>query len=606
VAFALDESRVPLNTSMQARWADSAETVAEAEAEAPQQRIYSMADWTWLAPEPRVGRLSFELFPPQEELYSEESADAEEIVVQKSTQCGITAWAWRWAARRVDTFGDTGIYIFPTDVHVRDFGDERIEPSIEASEYLRERIPRHYVKHKSLKRIGAGWLHLRGSNSRAGAQSVPAQLLVFDEYDELNQSNREQYERRLSGVRQQGLRPRVRRIGVPSIPGYGIAAQYQRSDRREWHVTCSECGHEQHPSWEDNMRWTMPGADEICRAGHDSFVEPSIVGDVWRACSSCETPLDVSKGTWIATNPGAGTIGYHLHRLIIPLADLKAVVVASRKTSAAELEAFWNNDLGRPYSPAEASLDELTINAAASMGREAMAFYTAGHPTTMGIDVASERALSVRISEQLPDGSRQAIYIGEVDSFQEVAELLERYNVHVAVIDSMPERRSARALAATYPGRVFLCTYDENLKDPWTLDVDRITVTANRTEAIDAMMDSIRQKRNRPLRTPPVGYVDQLKAPKRRTVLDTKGRPRRVYVSTGADDYAHTEVFDMIATELWRLLTGLQTQRDRERTPIPDEQLGFRRLRLDDLDSDDYQPGLGNDDYYPGFDGGGF
>ena len=160
----------------------------------------------------------------------------------------------------------------------------------------------------------------------------------------------------------------------------------------------------------------------------------------------------------------------------------------------------------------------------------------------------------------------------------------------------MPERRQARALAATFPGRVVLCWYDESnpRADAYRLDPKKNVVAVNRTEAIDAMMDSIRQHRKAPPRNPPRRYVDQLRAPKRRTVEDTKGRPKRIYVSTGTagDDYAHAEVYALVASEVWK---GLQRMDAETRAaigePIADEDLGFRRAKLD-VPSDDYDPGL--------------
>jgi hypothetical protein len=50
---------------------------------------------------------------------------------------------------------------------VNEFGDERIEPAIEGSDYLMSRIPAHFVRTKKLKRIGRGWVYFRGAKSRS-------------------------------------------------------------------------------------------------------------------------------------------------------------------------------------------------------------------------------------------------------------------------------------------------------------------------------------------------------------------------------------------------------------------------------------------------------
>ena len=613
---------------LRAHFQESSDAMKAERADAPEE-IRGFREWSVRVPEPQVGSLNLRDFPYQVEWYSEEVARAREVVWQKSTQVGMSTNTWRWGAHRADVFGDTVIYVFPTDTHVRDFGDERIEPSIQGSEYLLSRISAHYVRHKSLKRIGAGWLHLRGSRSTgvkggpgkraASAQSVAAQALVFDEYDDLDPRNVSQYERRISGAKQIGKAPRVRRLGVPTIAGYGIAGIYERSDQRVWKVACSECGHDQQVQWE-NVRWTMPDSDKVHRAGDDEYVDPEIVGETWRACLECEAHLDVRLGRWEAQRPGAPVIGYHVSRLIVHTTDLAQIIINSRKTAPHEVEAFWNNDLGLPYSPAESALDDATLQAACSHGlhpEQLTQGYAGPYPTTMGVDVAGERDITVRISEHMPEGYRRALYIGEVGSFQEVVRLIEVYRVHVAVIDSNPERRSAKAVQAMFPGRVILCEYEANDRPdaetivvktgkPGTaLDGVPLVARCNRTEVIDAMMDGIRGVRNAPLFYPPPRYFSDMKALKRRTVEDSRGRPKRVYVKTADhDDYAHAEVYDEVATHLLQQVQLSHEIAAQAEQPIPDEAIGFKRSQLDVTGDDFDDPmdgGIGGDDYYGGF-----
>jgi hypothetical protein len=96
-------------------------------------------------------------------------------------------------------------------------------------------------------------------------------------------------------------------------------------------------------------------------------------------------------------------------------------------------------------------------------------------------------------------------------------------------------------------------------------------------------MDAIRQVRQIPLRTPPPKWKAQMKALVRRTELDTKGRPVRRYVTTGTDgdDYAHAATYALVATELWRTWIRVQAIREEaEGRHVPDEEQGFRRVRL--------------------------
>ena len=570
--------------------------------------VHSMRDYALMIPEPKAGMLNLVDFPYQvEPFYSDEVAALEKVVTMKATQVGASAAEIRWGLRQVDVFGDTVIYYFPTDNHVTDFNDERIDPSIQDSDYLRRRI--RGVNQKHLKQIGLGTLYVRGVKSLTAVQSVAADAVVFDEYDEADQKNMAQAERRLSGSRAAGRTPRRRMIGRPTMPGYGIAKQYRASDQRVWMVTCPSCDRDQDSPHDEhrgltfwaNLRWkTAAAGDRILKAGDDAYEQREDVIDAWRACRFCEASLEPTKrgepspihdGRWEATKTGPGRIrGYHVTRFCVPFTDLKELVVASRGTRPYEIETFYNNDLGIPYAAVDAALTEEQLNRASGMGRDPQSGYVLTNPTTMGVDVASRRALTVRISEidVLDNNRRKALWIGEVDSFERVTELMVEYNVHMAVVDHLPETRSSMALASEFPGRVFLCAYNDNWKSKaMTLDPDphRMLITVNRTQAFDAMMDSIRSLRNLPLRVPPERYYEQMMAPKRVREEDDRGNERRVYVSDEPDDYAHAEVYDLVAAEALGMM----------QTAVADVQEGEHEVEPDAVAASDwdYHPGMG-------------
>lgn len=568
----------------------------------------TMREWAMMVPE-RGRPLQLDQFPFQEGLFSEEVARARRVVIRKSSQVGMSMVSWRWAGRQAEQFGERVIYFFPTSDHVNDFSDQRVQPSIDDSAFLLSRIPAHYVQQKSLKQIGAGDISFRGTTSRVAVQSVDADAIVFDEYDELDRSNLALAERRLAGAQAAGRTPRVRQFGTPTVPGFGIDALYEATDRREWHVRCPECETEQRLTFEGSLRWrSKVGGEKPLRAGHDEYEEREDVIEAWRACKECDASLEppegedygpIHRGRWIALRPDRTVPGFFVHRLIVPRTDLVEIVKNSRQTSPEQVEAFYNSDLGLAYSPSEASLSDEDLDAACSRGRDGNApiSYKSRRTRTGGLDVASERDLSLRIDEHMEDGTRQAIYIGEPKNFSEVAELVRDYGLHLLVVDSMPERRQARALAATFPGRVHLASYDyRDDADAFKFDPKKNLVTINRTGAIDAMMDGIRHQRNAPLRKPPPRYYAQMKAPKRRTELDTKQRPIRVYVSSGTegDDYAHAEVYALVASEMFALRGQVLVGQAAAQGEVLDETHGLPMTRLETEDPLDveYDPGF--------------
>lgn len=595
------------------------EDVKRAEAEAAatgiilptEGEIRSIAEYGVLIPESRYGPIDLEWFPFQAEpFYSDEIARAVEAVYKKSTQVGASTGLWRWVVWLADQFGERAMYFFPTKDDVTDFGDSRIEPSIEASPYLQGRMSKKTVRRKTYKQIGLGDVTLRGMKSKSGVQSVDADAIVIDEYDDCDEGNISQAERRLSGAFAAGRRPKIRRAGRPSLPGYGMDVLYEESDQRRWMVTCPKCGTQQGLGF-NSLRWTTAaGGETVFQEGvKDVHETEKDVLEAWRACEKCDASLEapdrtlpagpIFDGTWIPQAPGKGRVpGFWVQRLIVPRTDLRAIIVASRQTNLTKREAFFNADLGEAWAAEDAQLTDENIDAARSDVEalaESIEQYRGTSLVTAGLDTAGERNLSLRVSEHLPDGRRRAIYLGEPETFEQVESLMGRLRIGLLVVDHMSERRHARTLAARNPGRVYLCAYDEKPEsDAVRYNPEKNLITVNRTEAIDAMMDDVRHLQNVLLTNLPPLYREQMKALKRRTELDTKERPRRVYRKTGTsgDDYAHAEVYDLVAKQMAMLLDMYGKKMGEGPREVTSDDYGVERARLG-WDSDGYEAGFG-------------
>lgn len=574
--------------------------------------IKSIAEYGSLIPESRYGPIDLLWFPYQREpFYDDEVARAVEAVYKKSTQIGASTGLWRWVVWLADQYGERAMYFFPTKDDVTDFGDSRIEPSIEASEYLRSRMSAKTVRRKTYKQIGLGDVTLRGMKSRSGVQSVDADAIVIDEYDDCDEGNISQAERRLTGAYAAGRRPKIRRAGRPSLPGYGMDVIYEESDQRKWIVECPDCGREQPVEWE-NVRWkTALGGKTIFSPGgeKDNFETEKDVLEAWRACIFCNASLEAPdpkvpegplfSGLWVPQAPGRGRVpGFHIQRLIVPRTDLRQIIIASRQTNLTKKEAFYNADLGLAWAAEDAQLTDENIDAARSDPEalaESIEQYRGRNLITAGLDTAGERNLSIRVSEHLPDGRRRAIYIGEPETFEQVEDLMVRLRIGLLVVDHMSERRHARTLAARNPGRVYLCRYDEKPEaDAVRYNAEKNLITVNRTEAIDAMMDDIRHLENILLSNLPPLYREQLKALKRRTEIDSKEKARKVYRKTGTvgDDYAHAETYDLVAKQMAILLEMYGSKVEGEEREVTSEDYGVRRARLG-WDKDGYEAGFG-------------
>jgi ribosomal protein S27AE len=527
-------------------------------------------DWALEVPEPKSGTLDFERFPFQKELYRR-GVDDREMVIMKSAQVGVSAWALRWSLYQSDVYGRTGLYVFPTAHDVHDFSTARIKPVIDRSEHLRSRQRRTDPNNKGLIGIGNGLVYFRGSEARRGLDSVDADYVVFDEYDTLAHQNIPDAERRVTGPLSAGL---IRRVGVPTVPDWGIARLYNDSDQRRWRVRCARCGEWQVIAFEENVD------TDTCRL----------------MCSRCRKPLDVTAGEWVAEFPDRSVSGYHVSRLTSPTTDITSIVAASKKRVGYERQAFFNKDLGVPWAPEEGRLTRAAIAAAQSLGDYTMPdAYTGDNLVTMGVDVASTRALHVRISEHVSETSKKALFLAAVDDFHALDHLMTRFNVRMAAIDHLPEGRLARAFAERFPGRVYLVAYNTTTRprspDVLTVEDDMRFATVRRLEAIDAMTERIRAQRNLLPWDLPDEYADHLRALVRTVENDPVGSPRVSYRATGPDDFAQAEVYDVVATDLWRY-QQLVADYTRETFTTLDEHLDFERSNLSSYDDDmRYSPG---------------
>ena len=362
----------------------------------------------------------------------------------KATQVGASAWLVRWTIYWADQ-GDTMLYVFPADEQLRSFYNSRIAPLLRGP-YLMRRVEHANVSNAHQREIGKGWLNLRGAQTVAGLETIDADGISMDEYDLIPKQAIPVAERRISAPTSRGL---VRRIGWPSIDGYGIAQKYDESDRRRWFITCGACKEQQFLRFfkrrggrEDEENDGLPNATS-------AYVDTK---EAVLRCGKCNKqipPEAVEKGQWVAEFPGREARGYHIHRLLVPGARLKPLIEASKQTDPWEVQSFFNRDLGEPYSPKEGRLSRAAIAAAQSAGGGYEqgpwdAGYHGDGLVTMGVDSASARDLNVRISLYEGQNAKQkrALFIGQVADWAQLRQMMDIYNVRMATIDHLPDGRS--------------------------------------------------------------------------------------------------------------------------------------------------------------------
>jgi hypothetical protein len=512
---------------------------------AANREVQSFLTWSERLPIPERGALDFELFPFQREWYTDEVVHAKQVCWIKATQVGVSEYGVRWSLYFPDQHGDRALYVFPGLRQLRDFSDARVRPLVH-SEYLRTRVPSDSIDNKYLKDVGPGKWYARGSNNATDLDSVAGDVLCLDEYDDIVQANIPRAEKRLSSPLSRGL---IRRFGVPRYSELGIHAEYEKSDQRRWHVTCSHCGEEAPMHF-----WSQEEEDH-------HYVDQERCE---RICWNCEEPLepdDFREGRWVAKFPDRENIGYHVTRLILPTARVAEIVAESKKTKPFEIQEFWNSTLGLPFDPEEGRLSKIAILAATRdyyvPRRWDEGGYTGQNLVTAGVDVASVRSLNVRISEWLDEYTKRALFIGTVESFDDLAVIMQSYRVQTMLIDHLPDGRLARAMVNKFPGRCWTVSWGDR-RAVFEVDSEMRTVSAQRTTTISAVLDSIRKQQNELPQNLPEDYVAHMRAAVLKKDEDDKGKVRVFYETMTDHDYLQAEGYDLLAGEtfFWSAKVG--------------------------------------------------
>jgi len=428
--------------------------------------------------------------PWLEEIYTE---DAKEKVVMKAAQVRISEYLISEALWRIDTAAWSVFYAFPAFAKMSDFVKTRINPAILACPKMHAQLVNDEIRVKAFQTAA---LFLSGAQDESQVTTASADLLIRDEYEFFPPEVLPVTAKRLGD----SDHAHIRDVSHPRFPGAGIAARHDESDKRRWHVRCpkAKCGHEQPLDW-DQVKFSEKAAD---LADHN---KPVPAGEIYLACRRCGTPLDRgAPGRWIPQQPGAGVAGFQVGKLIRPRAGLAEMLRQSRLTVEHEVQAFYNYDLGLPYSPKGMQIGREMLDA---LVRKDYHLPGGAKFSYMGVDVGLK--LHTWIERQEKDGHRYPLFYGALDDFKDLDRLMARFGVRTAVVDAQPETRQANAWALRHPGRAALCYFPSHAeKKPVLLRFDdkkkqvakgesatAPTATVNRTMICDINENDITEGR---------------------------------------------------------------------------------------------------------------
>lgn len=289
------------------------------------------------------------------------SHPAKKIVFKKASQVGGTECGNNWLGYIIDHAPAPTMLIQPTVDTAKRNSRLRIEPLIEESPRLKEKVrsarSRDSANTVQQKDFEGGTLVMTGANSAAGLRSMPARFIMLDEVDA--------YPRDVDGegdpvslvmARSRTFsRRKAFLVSTPTFDGLSkIDDEFKMSDRRYFHVPCPHCEKKQKLEFE-NLQWTE---------GNPSTV--------LYYCEGCGVGIEerfktkmLEAGEWVPENPGAEAVGFHLNSLYSPLGWYTWAEIATEYEEAkreqeqekktAKMKTFTNTVLGRTYKePGEA------------------------------------------------------------------------------------------------------------------------------------------------------------------------------------------------------------------------------------------------------------
>ena len=213
-------------------------------------------------------------------------------VFRKGVQIGITTWAILYIFWRAGIKAAKGIYYAPSKDFFNTFTPNRIDKIIDQIPGLKRSTDSYHLK--ELK-TGTS-VHMCGLNTMSDVSETDADTLIFDEFDISNQILAKEAKDRLMRSRF----PQLHMLSKPTLPGYGIDLEFQKSDQHFRLLKCPKCN-----TWNDVIEH-FPNNLFPLKKGKGGYL----------GCYRCKKELDPKKAKWVSKKPGnKERRGYHLSQL---------------------------------------------------------------------------------------------------------------------------------------------------------------------------------------------------------------------------------------------------------------------------------------------------
>lgn len=493
------------------------------------------------------GNWSFDRFPWLKDMHD---STCEFNIGQKAAQLGYSETMMNIAFYNLDIKHRNVLYILPNQrPDAADFSNRGLKTAIECSPHIKGMFSS--TNNVGLKQVGSSNLYIRGSNSRSQLKSIPAAVLIFDEFDEMQQKNIPLAEERASG---QAYRLNWK-VSTPTTPNRGINTLFQKSTQDHFFFKCPSCSKLEELTFPDSL--VVVGDDPDRPEIYDSHL----------ICRHCKNKLPheaksefLKTGRWVSMQPGQNSRGFYINQLYSPALPPWKLAVAwlEGKKSHLREQEFYNSKMGLPHIVAGAQLTEEMVGACIK-GFPMIEGCRQGNVVTMGIDIGRRHNVEVCLWDlsqangiDINAKARpKVLWAGEIDDLcGQGGELMSRFNVTFCVVDAMPEMHTSLKFANEWYGRARICRYNHfaTARSVFAGENDS-QVSVNRTAWMDQALGRFRNGSILLPNNIPQDYIRQIMSPVRKPDEDSQGNLIYRYVEQDGvpDHYAHARVYSEIA-----------------------------------------------------------
>jgi len=360
--------------------------------------------------------------------------DAQELVIRKSAQTGISEMSLRAAAGLVMIMpGSFRIgYTFPTATFAVDYAKTRFNPIVTTSPALRAAISSDDVDKAEIKTFGTGKeIYFKGAATGNAAISTTLDMLIHDELSFSDQDVIGDYTSRLI---HSAYKWRIS-LSTPTFPGDPIDEAFTAS-RRMWNMCrCEHCSHVFVPDYYEHVR--VPGWDKHLDEISKENLHLIRYQEAQFLCPKCIRPtsLQPEHREWVCENPSENHIarGYQVQPFDAPnVVTISDLIVAS--TKYANKAKFKQFSLGRPAADAESGLTEEDVERVGiQLGQTPFSTHV------MGIDLGL--TCHFMVGGVANDGTLVVVHAERVplrDFRNRYTALANKYRITIKVSDIMP------------------------------------------------------------------------------------------------------------------------------------------------------------------------